>query len=113
MQTSNAAAVVRTPLNKGQIVGFWSAWAGWTLDAAPDAPSEAADRPGAVPRQSEARPLGRALRGEFAQRRGAREGVVRARRRRLAVPFGQHLAQQRQHGGVGEVKHDRANQEDQ
>jgi MFS family permease len=32
MQTSNAAAVVRTPLNKGQIVGFWSAWAGWTLD---------------------------------------------------------------------------------
>jgi MFS family permease len=32
MQTSNAAAVVRTPLNKGQIVGFWAAWAGWTLD---------------------------------------------------------------------------------
>ncbi len=32
MQTSNAAAVVRTPLNKAQIVGFWSAWAGWTLD---------------------------------------------------------------------------------
>ena len=22
----------RTPLNRAQIVGFWSAWAGWTLD---------------------------------------------------------------------------------
>ena len=32
MQTSNAALSARTPLNKSQIVGFWSAWAGWTLD---------------------------------------------------------------------------------
>ena len=22
----------RTPLNRSQIVGFWGAWAGWTLD---------------------------------------------------------------------------------
>lgn len=32
MQSSTAAAVSRTPLNKAQIVGFWAAWAGWTLD---------------------------------------------------------------------------------
>src|ERR1700756_675837 len=27
-----AAAKTRTPLNTNQIVGFWGAWAGWTLD---------------------------------------------------------------------------------
>jgi MFS family permease len=27
-----AAPKVRTPLNRNQIVGFWGAWAGWTLD---------------------------------------------------------------------------------
>src|SRR5246127_2731064 len=32
---ATAAPVVtqkRTPLNRNQIVGFWGAWAGWTLD---------------------------------------------------------------------------------
>jgi MFS family permease len=32
MQNSAAAVVGRTPLNRAQIVGFWAAWAGWTLD---------------------------------------------------------------------------------
>ena len=32
MNASAAAVATRTPLNKAQIVGFWSAWAGWTLD---------------------------------------------------------------------------------
>src|ERR1700686_3330382 len=27
-----AARRTRTPLNRTQIVGFWGAWAGWTLD---------------------------------------------------------------------------------
>ncbi len=32
MNATAVAAPSRTPLNKAQIVGFWSAWAGWTLD---------------------------------------------------------------------------------
>ncbi len=32
MQTSTTSLATRTPLSKAQIVGFWSAWAGWTLD---------------------------------------------------------------------------------
>ncbi len=30
--TSSATTVGKTPLNRSQIVGFWSAWAGWMLD---------------------------------------------------------------------------------
>ena len=30
--TRTIAAATRTPLNRNQIVGFWGAWAGWTLD---------------------------------------------------------------------------------
>jgi MFS family permease len=32
MQNSVTAAAMRTPLNRSQIIGFWAAWAGWTLD---------------------------------------------------------------------------------
>jgi MFS family permease len=32
MNATAGAVPSRTPLNKAQIVGFWSAWAGWTLD---------------------------------------------------------------------------------
>lgn len=31
-RTAGAARRTRTPLNRTQIVGFWGAWAGWTLD---------------------------------------------------------------------------------
>src|ERR1700731_3677730 len=30
--TQGATAAKRTPLNRNQIVGFWGAWTGWTLD---------------------------------------------------------------------------------
>src|SRR5215471_12393967 len=30
--TRTIPAATRTPLNRSQIVGFWGAWAGWTLD---------------------------------------------------------------------------------
>ncbi len=32
LETRVRTQVGRTPLNKGQIIGFWSAWAGWMLD---------------------------------------------------------------------------------
>src|SRR5215471_12727713 len=30
--TMRGSAQKRTPLNRNQIVGFWGAWSGWTLD---------------------------------------------------------------------------------
>ena len=32
MSQRNVTTSVRTPLNRQQILGFWAAWAGWTLD---------------------------------------------------------------------------------
>src|SRR5471030_194515 len=31
-RSTGATRRTRTPLNRTQIVGFWGAWAGWTLD---------------------------------------------------------------------------------